>query len=161
MSRAALRVYLNDHLAGATLGCDHARHLEQRYEGHPFGTSMARTADEIAEDRDTLQALIERLDVGRNPAKEAGAWVAEKIGQAKFSVAGPGEDELGTFQALETMALGVAGKLALLHALEAVEGAWPEVAALDLAGLIGRAEQQRATLEAERVDVAARVLLPD
>ncbi|MBA2347069.1 MAG: hypothetical protein H0V81_02135 [Solirubrobacterales bacterium] len=158
MSRAALRIYLNDHLAGATLGCDHARQLEKRYEGHPLGASMARTADEIVEDRDTLQALVERLDVGRNPAKEAGAWVAEKVGRAKFSVAG--EDELGTFQALETMALGVAGKLALLHALEAVEDAWPEVATLDLAGLIGRAEQQRAALEAERVRLAARVLVP-
>lgn len=161
MSRAALRIYLNDHLAGATLGCDHARHLEQRYEGHPFGTSMARTADQIVEDRDTLQALIERLDVGRNPAKEASAWMAEKVGQAKFSVAGPGEDELGTFQALETMALGVAGKLALLHALETIEDAWPEVATLDLAGLIGRAEQQWAALETERVNLAARTLSPD
>src|SRR4051812_950101 len=108
---SALGIYLNDHLAGATHGADHARQLEEMTMDTPFGTVMSRLAAEIEEDRDELLALMERADVSENPVKKAGAWVAEKVGRPKLS--GADDESYGVYIALETMSLGVAGKLSL------------------------------------------------
>src|SRR4051794_26572616 len=97
MDHEALSTYLNDHLAGSTLGADHARQLEERSADTPFGPAMARIADEIEEDRDTLAKLMDRLDVSRNPVKAASAWVAEKAGRVKFSGASSGDADVGYF----------------------------------------------------------------
>jgi hypothetical protein len=78
MDHNGLNTYLNDHLAGATLGCDHARQLEEMSADTPFGPTMTRLATEIEQDRDTLVELMERLDVPRNPVKQAAAWIAER-----------------------------------------------------------------------------------
>jgi hypothetical protein len=47
MDHNGLNTYLNDHLAGATLGCDHARQLEEMSADTPFGPTMTRLATEI------------------------------------------------------------------------------------------------------------------
>lgn len=156
MDHDALDIYLNDHLAGATLGCDHARRLEAVYEGTPFGTVMAQIAMEIEEDRDTLVDLMERLDTPRNAVKAATAWVAEKAGRVKFSGVSSGDRELGNYLALETLSLGVEGKRCLWTALEAIASDYPPLAATDLAGLIARAQAQRAALEEQRLATAQK-----
>ena len=43
---------------------------------------MNALADEIEEDRQTLQQLMDRLGTSRNPVKEAATWAAEKVGQS-------------------------------------------------------------------------------
>ena len=44
-------VYLNDHLAGATLGSDLAQHIRDQNEGSPLGDVMGSIAPQIEEDR--------------------------------------------------------------------------------------------------------------
>jgi len=161
MDHDALNPYLNDHLAGATLGCDHARQLEDMFAETEFGPVMTRLAQEIEEDRDTLVGLMERLDAPRNPVKQAGAWVAEKAGRVKFSGLSSGDKHLGRYMALETMSLGVEGKLSLWKALNVVAGQFPQLQESDLEGLIARAAAQRQALEAQRLIEAADALSPD
>ena len=60
--------------------------------------------------------------------------------------------------ALETLALGVEGKASLWRTLRAVSGEYPELASVDLTGLIHRAEAQRSTLEDERLAAGTRAL---
>ena len=96
---SALGTYLNDHLAGATLGLDHARQLADSSEG-ASALEMARIAREIEEDRETLISIMHALGTSRNPVKTATAWVAEKAGRVKFSGATSGNRELGRFLAL-------------------------------------------------------------
>ena len=60
MNARFLGIYLNDHLAGATLGCDHARQLEEMSADTPFGPEMTRIATDIEQDRDSLADLMER-----------------------------------------------------------------------------------------------------
>jgi hypothetical protein len=151
-------VYLNDHLAGATLGSDLAEHIRDANEGTPLGEVMASVCAEIDSDRETLLGLMERMEVAKNPVKQAGAWVAEKAARVKFGGLGAGERELGTFLALESLSLGIEGKADLWRALREVAGEHPPVAALDLDGLIARAETQRATVERERTAAAVRTL---
>lgn len=110
-----LDTYLNDHLAGATAGTDMARHLASAYEGGPLGKLLAHLADEIEEDRRTLEAVMDRVGTAPNPLKQAGGWVAEKMSRIKLE---PLDRRPGDFLAIETLSLGVEGKACLWRALK-------------------------------------------
>lgn len=158
MTENAIDVYLNDHLAGAMLGSDLAKQLENRHAGTPLGEIMASLATQIEEDRQTLIGLVDQFGTSKNPAKQAGAWVAEKASRLKFAGITSGDAELGTFLALESLALGVEGKLSLWRALQQVADQHPALKPLDLNGLITRAQDQHETLERERLAASRRAL---
>jgi hypothetical protein len=158
MADKAMNVYLNDHLAGAMIGRDLADHLRSENQGTPLGGLMGQLAVQIEEDRQTLIALMEHLDSSKNPVKQAGAWVAEKVSRLKFAGVSSGEPELGTFMALESLALGVQGKLGLWKALKQVTDQHPGLASVNLDELIDRAEAQYDLLERERLAAGARAL---
>jgi hypothetical protein len=158
MATKALETYLNDHLAGSRLGVDLAERLREMTEGTPREATMASLATEIAEDRDKLTDMIERVGGSENQVKQATAWVAEKASRLKLSGVGSGDDDYGLFLSLETLSLGVAGKLGLWEAL--LQQA-PEHDGLDpvvLGELAARARKQREVLERERLAVAASAL---
>lgn len=67
-------VYLNDHLGGATLGCDLAEQIRQRHEGTPLGDLMGSIAPQIEEDRQTLMRLMERMGTSTNRANIHPWW---------------------------------------------------------------------------------------
>ena len=158
MADKAMNVYLNDHLAGATIGRDLAEHIRSDNQGTPLGELMGQLLLQIEEDRQTLIALMERLDSSKNPVKQAGAWVAEKVSRLKFAGVSSGEPELGTFMALESLALGVQGKLSLWKALKQVTDQHPALASVNLDELIDRAEAQYGLLERERLTAGAPAL---
>jgi hypothetical protein len=152
LSDKPLDVYLNDHLAGARFGSDLARRLA----GRMGGTTMNALAGEIEEDRETLQQVMDRLGTSRNPVKEAGTWVAEKVAHVKLSGLTAGHGEFGLFMALETLSLGIEGKGALWGALADVADHYPELREFDLTALGQRAAAQRRVVEAERATAARR-----
>jgi hypothetical protein len=158
MADKAMDVYLNDHLAGAMLGSDLAEQIRSRNQRTPLGELMGVLAPQIEQDRQTLIALMERLDSSKNPVKQAGAWVTEKATRVKFAGVSSGEPELGRFMALESLALGVLGKLKLWKTLQQVADQYPAIAALNLDELIDRAESQYDLLERERLAAGARAL---
>jgi hypothetical protein len=152
ISDKPLDVYLNDHLAGARFGSDLARRLA----GRIGGTGMKVLADEIEEDRQTLQQLMDRLNVSRNPIKEAATWIAEKVSHVKLSGLTAGHHEFGLFMALETLSLGVEGKQSLWIALADVADHYSALQGFDLVALRERAAAQRGVVEAERAAAAQR-----
>lgn len=158
MAEKPIDVYLNDHLGGAMLGSDLAEQLRDQNEGTPLGEVMARIAPEIEKDRETLLELMEALDVSRNPVKQVAGWVAEKASRVKFSGASSGEPDHGTFMAIESLRLGVAGKKCLWLALQKVQGDYPELANTDLDRLIERASSQESELERERLAAGVTAL---
>ena len=158
MAERALDIYLNDHLAGATMGCEIAEDLRDQNEGTPLGERMASLAAEIDSDRETLVGLAERLGTTSNPVKKGTAWLAEKASQLKFSGATSGNRQLGNFLALETLSLGVEGKICLWRTLRAIADDHAALGGMNLDDLIARGETQRRALEAERMDVGTRVL---
>jgi hypothetical protein len=151
-------VYLNDHLAGATLGSDLAKQIQKRHEHTPLGELMDSLAPEIEEDRQTLITLMEQLDVSHSPIKQATGWLTEKVSLLKFSGAVSGEPDHGAFMALETLALGVEGKRSLWLALQQVQSQYPPLTATSLEELIARAEAQYTALENERLAAGVRAL---
>jgi len=158
MADKAIDVYLNDHLAGAIFGSDLAEQIRDQHEGTPLGGVMKKLAAEIEEDREVLLELMERASTSRNPVKQATGWLVEKAIRVKFSGAGSGEPDQGTFMALESLRLGVAGKKCLWLALQQVSDKHKALASVDLPRMIDRAAAQEETLERERMAAGARAL---
>jgi hypothetical protein len=160
MAHKALDTYLNDHLGGSMLGSDLAEQIRERSEGTPLRDVMATIAPEIEEDRETLIDLMVQLGTSKNPVKQVTAWLAEKASRVKFGGALSGEPDFGLFMALETLTLGVEGKLAMWTALKQIADEHPPLAAANLDDLIARAESQHDALENERLARSGRVLSP-
>ncbi len=158
MADNAIDVYLNDHLAGAMLGSDLAEQVRAQEHGTPLGLLMESLALEIEQDRQTLMELMQHMDSSKNPVKRAAAWIAEKASAAKFSGATSGDPELGTFMALETLALGVRGKARMWETLKLVADQHPAIASVNLDELIYRASIQEDALERERLASGTRAL---
>jgi hypothetical protein len=158
MADKSMDLYLNDHLAGAMLGSDLAEQIRSQNQSTPLGELMGLLAPQIEEDRQTLIALMASMDSSKNPVKQAGAWVAEKASRLKFLGMSSGRPELGTFMALETLALGVQGKLGLWKALKQVTDQRPAITSVNLDELIDRAEAQYDLLERERLTAGVRAL---
>jgi hypothetical protein len=154
----ALGTYLDDHLAGAAGAIAILVHLRDEHGGTPVERLAIELLAEIEADRTVLQHLAARMGDSGSPLKDAAAWVGEKVSRLKLgrSMA----DELGLFEALEALALGILGKLALWKALSAVAPFDPRVHGLDYAHLMERAQQQHARVEAYRLEEARRALVP-
>ena len=158
MAGKAMDVYLNDHLAGAMLGSALAKQIQAQNEGSALGTRMESLAALIEEDRQTLIGLMERMDTSNNPVKQATTWMAEKVSRAKLSGPMSGGPDQGTFMALETLSLGVLGKVSLWKALKEVADHHAPLTSLDLDELIERAHAQHDALERERIAASRRAL---
>jgi len=154
-----LRTYLQDHHAGSTVGVELARRSAGSNEETEYGEPLARIADEIAEDRDTLERVMERLGVKANPIKDAGGWVAEKVGRLKPNNQLLGYSPLSRVVELEGLLIGVTGKLALWEALR--ESIGESLDGIDFAALGTRAEDQRSRLEELRRTAAVEAFRQD
>lgn len=154
-----LRTYLQDHHAGSTVGVELARRAAGANQDTEFGEPLARIADEIAEDRESLERLMERLGVKPHPVKDAGGWVAEKLGRLKPNNRLLGYSPLSRVLELEGLLIGVTGKLALWEALRDSLG--ESLDGIDLAALGDRAQDQRARLEDMRRRAAVEAFKRD
>lgn len=153
-----LATYLEDHLAGASAAIDLLESLRDQHASEPLGPMAAGWLEEISEDRKTLLRLIDRVEHGPHVGKEAAAWLAEKVSRAKLGRVAKGD--LGTFQALETLSLGILGKRALWRALAEAAPEDPRLTGLDYDGLIRGAESQFASVEEQRLEAGRRALSP-
>jgi hypothetical protein len=153
-SNELLGTYLNDHLAGAAAGVELAEKLASTYEGTPFGAAVAAVAEEIKVDRETLNGLMERLGIGRSPAKQATGWVVEKVTRLRFNQRLTGSEDLTRLLETETLSLGIEGKAAMWLALKDLDGLDGELGRADFDRLVFRARQQREALEPYRLEAA-------
>ena len=157
-SAKGLETYLSDHLGGATAGVELSKKISSEYAQTPFGPFLAELAQEIEQDKATLEELMERLGIERSPVKEATSWVAEKATRLKLSDVMTGDPDLKRLLEFEMLSLGIEGKASMWRALIEVNPSYVELAATDLPGLAKRAENQRANLENHRLQVANRAL---
>jgi len=163
MAGKALETYLNDHLAGARLGVDLAGQIRDQAEGD-LKTTMAHLTAEIEEDREKLTEVMDRVGASQNQVKQATAWVTEKASRLKLSELGGllgGDDDYGLFMSLETLVLGVNGKLRLWIALKQQAAEHEGLDPVELEALAERARKQIDVLDRERLAAAARALAAD
>jgi len=158
MADPPLHVYLNDHLAGATAGTDLVKQAAEQHEGTDIGEFFAALADGIVADFNTLTVLIDRLGVAPSEGKARIAGLGIMLTEPKFSGESVGSADFGAFITLETLSIGVEGKLCMWKALKAIETEVPELGDTDLDTLIVRAQSQRDRIEAKRLEWAPRAL---
>jgi hypothetical protein len=112
-----LTIYLNDHLAGATAGAELASRVASENEDSAFRGPLERLAREIHDDRESLIAIMSRLEVPRDRAKVALGWTAEKLGRLKPDGQFRGYSPLARLLELEGLLGGIQAKQALWRAL--------------------------------------------
>ena len=136
MTRHALEAYLADHFAGSVAGHDIA------------ARAMPDLALEIEADQSVLEAVMDELGVRKPHTHRFAGWLASRAIKHKAP-----HDLVD----LETLALGIAGKLLLWKALEQAQDSEPYLRVIDLNRLIDRATRQFDEVERERMRKAAQL----
>ncbi|MFY4722991.1 hypothetical protein [Streptomyces sp. LaBMicrA B280] len=144
MQHDVLGIYLNDHLAGATLGADLSRRLAHRHRRGVRAAVLERVADEIAQDRRSLLRIMGGLGVPAHRYKVLAGWAAERVRRLKPNGVLRRHAGLDTVLELETLRLGIEGKSLLWLTLIALA---PERTALDAAQLHALLDRARAQLD--------------
>lgn len=147
-----IATYLHDHHAGSRFAIDLLKALHDQYAGKELGRFAGELLVEVREDRALLGDLIERVGSrATSLTKEVGAWIGEKGARLKL---GSPSDGLGTLQTLETLGLGIQGKLALWDALAEVATEDARFRGVDFDRLTDRARAQHARIEEHRLAAA-------
>lgn len=116
-SHRLLRIYLNDHHAGADTGLALARRIRDSNRATPLGDDMERIAAEISDDRDLLDRIMNELDVRRNPLTAAGGALASGVVRLKTRGGVRRSVPLGRVLELEALVSGVLAKRCLWTSL--------------------------------------------
>jgi hypothetical protein len=154
-----LGIYLNDHLAGSTVGAGRAQFMARSHRDPPYAEPLRRLAAEIAEDRQTLLRIMRSLGVPQRRYKVAASGAAERLGRLKSNGRLFRRSPLTLVVELEFLRLGVKGKELGWRTLRALAEADGRLDEEELDGLTARAERQTSTLEELRVTAVRDVLL--
>jgi hypothetical protein len=138
-----LRIYLEDHYAGATAGAARARRLADAEKDSADADALAGFADDAAADREQLATAMAALGIPTSRIKNELAAIGEKLGALKPNGYVLNRSPLSTIVEIEAMQMAVRGKRSLWESLQVA----PAVAALDLAVLAQRADEQLAVLD--------------
>lgn len=147
-----LRIYLNDHLAGATGGVALARRCLENNRGTRYEAFLAALAEGVETDRQALVDVIFRLGLGRNPTKVLAAHVVERVSRLKLNGQLRGYSPLSRVVEIEGLCAGVEAKRSMWRALRGVTADYPALADLPVDDYIERASRQRDELERHRLD---------
>jgi len=120
-----LEVYLNEHLAGSAAAVDLVGRVRAQNEGTALASFLAGLQGEIEADRETLQAVMGRLGVPASTLKQLAGKVAETLSRLRLDEHITGGAVVTRLMELETLSLGIEGKLSMWHSLQQVADARP------------------------------------
>jgi len=155
-----LDVYLNDHLAGSAAAVELVERIRDNNEDTALASHMEGLLRDIEADRTTLSAVMEALGVSRSTSKQVAGKVLESLSRFRLSDRVTGDEDVTRLMELETLSLGIEGKLALWRSLGQVVASRPVLADFDLPALADRAVKQRARVEPFRLQAAAEAFTP-
>lgn len=154
LAPGALATYVADHLTGAQFAVQLLADLRDHSNLGRVKQTATELLAEIEADREQLLAFAERTSGGSSTAKEAAAWVVQKLSRFKLAP----DDPLGVFEAIETLSLGILGKRALWTALQAIGLDDDLLTPAELDRLVRRAADQHQRAEALRLALAIDAL---
>jgi hypothetical protein len=103
---------------------------------------------------------MSQLNVSQSRARQATAWIAEKMTLLKLRFDDWAGGDFRLFEALEALSLGIEGKKSLWVALAGAAEKSPALRLLDYARLVQRALDQRDRVEAKRLETVSAALVP-
>jgi hypothetical protein len=160
MPADALRRYLQDHLAGSLAALELMETLADHERGRPLEQKLRGLHYEVTEEQERLKAILARLDGEESSLKRATAWLTEKLHRGRLTLVERADPALALLEGLESLALGLQGKLALYRALEDIARDEPRLSGYPFAALQARTLIQHAMVEQERM-AAARAAFRD
>lgn len=150
MSTEPLAVYVNDHLAGSAAGLTLMDDLASRADGTALAPKLRTLAAEVREDQQLLRDTLERLAAGERRVAQAAAWLGEKVSERRLALVAHNHPALGLLEGLESIALGLQGKLAIFRVLAELGPLDPRLAGLPYGARADRTAVQHGMIEAER-----------
>lgn len=141
-----LAIYLNDHLAASAGGVALARRVAGSRSG-AAADATRRLEQQMAEDRDALASIAERLGVRRTFYKEPFAVIAERLGRLKPNGALIRRSPLSDVVEYEGLALAIDAKRTVWRTLRDLATTRSELDAAELDALIVRADEQAEQVE--------------
>jgi len=153
-----LEVYLKDHYAGGVAALQLIEHSIKTHEGTPLSAFFEELRGDVKADHEQLHNLMTTLGFEGSGVRNAGAWMAEKLGRAKFGFSGGEASGLRLVQTLESLFLGITGKQLLWRALHATRDSSPILQRTDFEHLEKRAVEQLERVEAKRLAAAKESL---
>jgi hypothetical protein len=153
-----LKIYLDDHRAGATAGTDLARRIWRKNRSGPWGTELKEIRQLIKAEKETLDSVRAAVGVSGGQGKKALALVSAQAARLKPNGHFLRYSPLTRLVELETLMSGVQSKLGLWATLLETSSSFPGLARFDFAAL---GEQSEAELKSLREihDWAARQCL--
>ncbi len=155
---ANLERYLNDHLAGSSGAVLIIQNLADSQNSPEPRDYFLKLKSEVEEDRKLLEKLLKSAGLKPSDTLKAAGKVAGGIGMMKMWWEGFGPGELGMFEALEALALGIQGKRLLWLALNEISPWFPEWREFDFVKLELDAIEQRDGVERWRLETARESL---
>lgn len=147
-----LRIYLQDHRSAAAGGLQLARRCRDSNADSELGRFLDTLVDEVNQDAATLDDLMKRFGVRRNPIKHALVVIGERVARLKPNGQLRGYSPLSKVIELEGLIAGVHAKQRLWKGLDATRNG-PDPGVLD--EMMQRADRQLHRLEAFHCTAAA------
>ncbi len=157
VNQRALRSYLLDHLTGGDTAIRVLQDFVQLPAHRPVSELAAQLLPEIEADREVLRQLLRDAGGSTNPLRRMLAWLGGKLSGLKFwrRVS----KQLGPFEGIEVLSLGILGKRALWRTLRKLQSDAALYPGNDFQSLIARAEGQYERVEQERVQMIDQAFL--
>jgi hypothetical protein len=149
-----LALYVNNHLAGSAAGLTLMDDLASRAEGTPLAPKLRALAAEVSEDQQLLRDTLDRLGVRERRVAQAAAWLGEKVSERRLALVAHNHPALAMMEGLESIALGLQGKLAIFRVLAELGPLDPRLAGLPYSERAERTVAQHGMIEAERRNLA-------
>ena len=155
-----LGIYLNDHLALATVAARLARRMHKANTDTDLGRTLDRLAVELEEERGDVVHVIEALGHRRSRVKPAAAAVGERIGLLKLNGRLTSYSPLSRVLELEGLAALLGFNLSLWRTLQETKPIAARLeGVIDLDRLAARAEERRSQVDRFRPDAARAAFL--
>ncbi|UXY23965.1 hypothetical protein N8I84_38630 [Streptomyces cynarae] len=153
-----LGIYLNDHLAGSTVGNRRIHYMVRALRDSPLAEALRPIAGELAQDRASLLDIMSLLGVPARRYKILAAETAERAGRLKPNGRLVRRSPLTSVVELEFLQLGVEGKAAGWRMLRRLAESDGRLDRQQLDELIERARRQLRALEELRLQHAEKAL---
>lgn len=139
-----LETYLRDHHAGSSGGVSLIERLVDGTDDESEKASLAKLQTAIEEDQDSLEKIMDGIDLSPNPVKDVGARIGERLSRPKLH----SNTEDARVLQLEGMIMGVTAKLQLWRTLRGLcDADDSRFDRAEIERLHARAEEQRSELE--------------
>lgn len=149
--------YLEDHYAGSTAGIELFRRAAEQQSDPVARTALTAMVEDVESERSALERFLIEVGGKPDPVKNAGAWLAEKLGRLKPNGELLRRSPLSDVVELEALRLAVEGKAAGWRVLRRLADGDARFDPAELDRLLGSADRQIEKLEELRMAAAERV----